>query len=58
MFHTETHRQGTLDIVNMDELVPEDHLLRKIDETIDFSFIAEKPVRCIPRTTGVPVWIR
>lgn len=42
MFHTETHRQGTLDIVNMDELVPEDHLLRKIDETIDFSFIAEK----------------
>ena len=26
-------------IVSIDQLVPQDHLLRKIDETIDFSFI-------------------
>ena len=28
-----------MQIISIDQLVPEDHLLRKIDETIDFSFI-------------------
>ena len=30
-----------MQIVSIDQLVPDDHLLRKIDETIDFSFIYE-----------------
>lgn len=33
--------QFKLQIVNMEELVPSDHLLRKIDRYIDFSFISE-----------------
>lgn len=31
--------QSTLEFVSIDELVPSDHLLRKIDKTIDFSFL-------------------
>ncbi|OYD06669.1 hypothetical protein CHM34_15300 [Paludifilum halophilum] len=42
MFQTNPNRQGNIEFVYIEELVPEDHLLRKIDETIDFSFIAEK----------------
>lgn len=33
--------QSELEFVCIDELVPADHLLRKIDKTIDFSFIHE-----------------
>ncbi|SEH82947.1 Transposase domain [Halobacillus karajensis] len=29
-------------MVTIEDLVPEDHLLRKIDQYIDFSFIPEK----------------
>ncbi len=31
--------QTALEIVTLEELVPKDHLLRKIDRVIDFSFI-------------------
>lgn len=31
--------QSTLEFVCIDELVPQDHLLRKVDKHIDFSFI-------------------
>ena len=31
--------QSSLEFVCIDELVPKDHLLRKVDKTIDFSFI-------------------
>ena len=34
--------QTQLEFVSIDELVPQDHLLRKIDKYIDFSFIREK----------------
>lgn len=48
MFQTHSHRQGSIELVNIEDLVPQDHLLRKIDATIDFSFIAEKtrPLYC------------
>lgn len=37
---TKTAKKGSqIEIVSLDMLVPEDHLLRKIDEHIDFSFI-------------------
>jgi len=35
-------QQTELEIVTIDKLVPEDHLLRKIDAVIDFSFIHER----------------
>lgn len=34
-------KQHQIEMVIMDDLVPKDHLLRKINETIDFSFIRE-----------------
>ncbi len=35
-------QQTELEFISIEELVPEDHLLRKIDRTIDFTFIYEK----------------
>ena len=32
-------RKGQLQVVSLDQLVPEDHILRKIDKYVDFSFI-------------------
>ncbi|AUS09155.1 hypothetical protein C1X05_10095 [Laceyella sacchari] len=42
MFRTNPSKEHQPELVNIEELVPRDHLLRKINETIDFSFIAEK----------------
>jgi len=42
MFRTNTSREFQPETVNIEDIVPQDHLLRKINETIDFSFIAEK----------------
>lgn len=39
MLKRPTPEQTALEIVTLDELVPKDHLLRKIDRVIDFSFI-------------------
>lgn len=36
------NKQQELEMVTIDQLVPDDHLLRKIDKVIDFSFIYEK----------------
>ncbi len=42
MFTSNKDRQNELEFVTIEELVPQDHLLRKIDGHIDFSFIPEK----------------
>ncbi|MGB0088881.1 MAG: hypothetical protein WBP80_05240, partial [Planifilum fulgidum] len=42
LFRTNPSREFQPETVNIEDLVPQDHLLRKINETIDFSFIAEK----------------
>ncbi|WP_377888055.1 IS1182 family transposase [Alkalihalobacillus sp. R86527] len=42
MFQSKKDRQNELEMVTIDELVPDNHLLRKIDHYIDFSFIPEK----------------
>lgn len=34
-----THKQNSMELVVIDQLVPEDHLLRKIDTHVDFTFI-------------------
>ncbi|WP_143003457.1 transposase, partial [Melghirimyces thermohalophilus] len=41
-------KQHELEFVCIEELVPEDHLLRKVDKHIDFSFITDKvrPLYC------------
>ena len=40
--------QGEYEIVLLDELVPQDHLVRKVDRAVDFSFIHDlcKPLYC------------
>ncbi|TYS43500.1 hypothetical protein FZC68_05350 [Bacillus pumilus] len=42
MFHTRNSSQHEAEFVLLDQLVEEDHLLRKIDQYIDFSFIVDK----------------
>lgn len=41
--------QSSMEFVSIDELVPQDHLLRKIDKTIDFAFIHDlvKDLYCL-----------
>lgn len=41
--------QEEINVVTLEELVPEDHLVRKIDKAIDFSFIRDlvKPLYCL-----------
>lgn len=41
MFVSQEPKQQQMEIVIIDQLVPKDHLLRKIDEFIDFTFITE-----------------
>ncbi len=48
MFSEGTNRQSKAEFVTIEELVPPDHLLRKIDPVVDFSFINElcRPYYC------------
>ncbi len=48
MYRERGEKQNRMEFVVMEELVPQDHLLRKIDATIDFSFINRicKPYYC------------
>ncbi|MGV8084137.1 MAG: IS1182 family transposase [Coriobacteriia bacterium] len=48
MFSENTNRQTRAEFVTIEELVPADHLLRKIDSVIDFSFVNEicRPYYC------------
>lgn len=54
MFRTNSSREFHPEMVNIEDLVPQDHLLRKINETIDFSFIAENAGRFIVKTMADP----
>ncbi len=42
MFKPKKESQNEAEFVFIEDLVPEDHLLRKVDKYIDFSFIGEK----------------
>ena len=37
-----TDERNTIKIINLDDLVPENHIIRKIDKAIDLSFIYDK----------------
>lgn len=42
LLHSPTDRQDQFEVVLLENLVPQDHLLRKVQKYIDFSFIREK----------------
>ena len=48
MLRERREKQQKLDIVILEQLVPKDHLLRRIDEAVDFSFIYDlcAPLYC------------
>ncbi len=48
MLRSNREKQQAYELVSIEELVPQDHLLRKVDKYIDFSFIDEKvrPLYC------------
>ena len=48
MLRYNREKQQAYEFVSIEELVPQDHLLRKVDKYIDFSFIDEKvrPLYC------------
>lgn len=48
MLRPHRDKQQSFELVSLEELVPQDHLLRKVDTYIDFSFIHEKvsPLYC------------
>ena len=46
--------QYKFQMINLEDLVPEDHLLRKIDKYIDFSFIEGLTYDLYSHETGRP----
>jgi transposase len=48
MLRSNKDKQTTFEFVSLESLVPQDHMLRKVDQYIDFSFILEKvrPLYC------------
>ena len=54
MLTKKTTHQTDMEFISIEELVPKDHLLRKIDSAIDFNFIYEKVEELYSSTTGRP----
>ncbi|WHY70205.1 IS1182 family transposase [Fictibacillus enclensis] len=54
MYKPKKDTQNEAEFVFIEDLVPEDHLLRKIDRYIDFSFIGEKVRPYYSESTGRP----
>lgn len=54
MIKSEYTKQTEIEIVSIEQLVPQDHLLRRIDENYDFSFVRQRmePLYC--KTNGRP----
>ncbi|WP_445671150.1 hypothetical protein [Paenibacillus sp. FSL K6-2524] len=48
MLRSNREKQQVYEFDSMEDLVPQDHLLRKVDKHIDFSFIDEqvRPLYC------------
>ena len=54
MIEKHEDRRGNIQIICISELVPQDHLLRKIDKIIDFDFIYELVENKYSKTKGRP----
>ncbi|WML45391.1 hypothetical protein RCG20_05670 [Neobacillus sp. PS3-40] len=54
MFKPKESSQNEHEFVSIDELVPDDHLLRLIDKYIDFLFLLEKILQYYSDDNGRP----
>jgi transposase len=54
MIKRKTEHQGTMELVYIEQLVPKEHLLRKIDKAISFNFIYDKVERLYCQDNGRP----
>ncbi|MFX3770158.1 IS5/IS1182 family transposase, partial [Streptococcus suis] len=56
MLHKENpdYNRGQFGLYSLDDLVPQDHLLRQIEEAIDFSFIYDLVADSYSDDTGRP----
>lgn len=54
MLKKQPETQSALEFICIEELVPEDHLLRKIDQAIDFTFIYDKVEHLYCSNNGRP----
>ena len=54
MINERKEAQNEIEVVMLEELVPQDHLLRKIDKYIDFSFIRDLTRVLYCHTNGRP----
>ena len=54
MVNKRKEAQSEIEVVMLEELVPQDHLLRKIDKYIDFSFIRDLTRVLYCHTNGRP----
>ena len=54
MINERREAQNEIEVVMLEQLVPQDHLLRKIDKYIDFSFIRELTKDLYCHTNGQP----
>lgn len=54
MVNERKEAQSEIELVMLEELVPQDHLLRKIDKYIDFSFIRDLTRDLYCHTNGRP----
>ena len=52
MFKERKNQQDSMILMSMEEMVPKDHLLRKIDKSMDFSFINEKTKHLYSQDSG------
>jgi hypothetical protein len=56
MLRAKQEKQQANEFVSIEDLVPQDHLLRKADKFIDFSFIDVMVVVATPFYTNLP-WV-
>ena len=49
------NKRDSVEIVSIDQLVPQDHLVRKLDACIDFSFIYDLVKDMYSTETGRPI---
>lgn len=54
MLRTPSHEQYELEMVTLDQLVPQNHLVRKIDKAIDFEFIRDEVAHLYCQDNGRP----
>jgi len=54
MIKRKQQRQLKMELVCLDELVPDEHILKKVDKTVDFEFIREKTAHLYCQDNGRP----